>query len=104
MNHPSEYACGILDRLTASELDFAGGKEERLAPEFTDANLEADAGPCRGLGEEQSPAFAGKWFVRLFSSVDLEFCGEIESFENLWCSQRLDGEEMLHEMKKERRE
>ena len=62
VNHAAEDAGGVLDGLTAAELDVDTGKEHGGAAEFADADLKADASTSGGLGENERPLLAGEDF------------------------------------------
>ena len=80
MNHPAKHAGGVLDRFATAELDLAGGEEESFTTQFSDADLKADPGPGRGLGEEKAPALSGQRFGSLHAPSGLELLGQIDGF------------------------
>ena len=85
VDHPSEHAGSILDRLTPPELDLAGGEEECVATQFPDADFEADARACGGLGKKKAPAFTSKGSCTIIATVCFQFPSQRENFKDLGC-------------------
>ena len=75
VDHPAQHARGVLDRLAAAKLDFAGGQEDRLPAQLADADLEGHAGAGGGFGEQHGPGLTGQRLLGMPPAFLLEAHG-----------------------------
>src|SRR5664280_2198765 len=87
------------DRFTAAEMQVVLVQEERMTPQFMNADFERDAGARAGLGEDQRPSLLRE-HRSIPAARPLELPGEREDFGHLLRLEVRLLEEVLHGRKK----
>src|SRR5258706_10262378 len=72
MDHATQHAGGVFDRLATAEVNVICAEEQRFATKFTDADLEGNTGARGGLGEDQGPGLTGERLMLAAGSLTLE--------------------------------